>query len=436
MDKQINTLILLFISLFFIGCFNKEKTDSELLEIDKKQLEESIDAGKVSVYKFGKILIRSAVEKNKNSPDFVEFKADLDKNFNKIINYNNESLSVVDYIQIYRDYKKAEDFIMKTNEDDFPTLTDTFFVIYGDSIQKQQPFLSGDNKVFVQNMEHAVLSAITVLTRSLGKEVSLYECSKTNPDLLPEVEVKTLLQFFRGFLFFEKNLLYLSEDEFTRNINWLNQNKGVDLDLTRIFFGWQKLDNNKTHLAFHSFNHLFRGFDRLMMEREIDEERALADFEIFLKDAQELGIENELIWAIEVYLYTKKEDNEKAIASLKKLQTSVMLSSNEKESIAKAIAYLENRENGKMLNGVYDKIFMGKIAVRYMLNVLEQVDWKKVLKENNVPYVDEMFQTVDKLIEINTNLDKYTSTENLKETGKELKETGKDFWNKAKELVE
>lgn len=435
MIKKAICIPVLFMPFLFLGCFGKDNTDKELLEKDKILLNESIDASKVSVYKFGKILIRASVEKNVSSPEFAEFKTDLDKNFNKIVNYDKQNLSVVDYFQIYRDYKKVQKFIMKTNEDDFPTLTDAFFVIYGDSLQQKQPFLSGKDKTHIQNIEHAVLSAITVLSRDLGKEVSLYECAKTNPDLLPEIEVKTLLQFYRGFLFFEKKLLYLSEDEFSRNINWLDNNKTVDLNLTRTFFGWDNLSNDKTHLAFHSLNHLFRGCDRLMMERKIDEERALADFEVFLEDANELGIENELIWAVETYLYTKKEQNEKAITALKKLQTSAMLSSKEKESIAEAITYLGQRENGKVLNDVYDKFFIGKIAVKYMLNVLSEVDWKTVLKENNVPYVDEMFGMVDKLTEISNNLETYTSTDKLKETGEGLKEEGKNIWNKAKELV-
>ncbi|OEK09528.1 hypothetical protein A8C32_12530 [Flavivirga aquatica] len=165
------------------------------------------------------------------------------------------------------------------------------------------------------------------------------------------------------------------------------------------------------------------------MERDIDEKRALEDFEIFLKDAKEIGLDNEIIWSIETYLYLKNEENEKAVASLSKLKTSKLLSSNEKEKIDESIEYLKNRKSGKVLNGIYDKYFLSKIATKYMFSILSQVDWKKVLKEQNVPHTEDMFKTIEVLKEFIENLNKYSSTDNLKKTGESL-------WNKAKELVE
>jgi len=219
-----NKIILMLFALC-LGC-SGEKTDEELLENDKKELEENLDSYKLVPYKFAKILIRSSIEKDTISPEFQSFKSDLDRIFNKVIKYNlddTESLSIIDYISIYRDYRKMNDFIMETDEDVFPTLIDAFKTTYGDSNFKHSTYLKGEEKVYVQNMEHAVLSAIVILSKDLGKEVSLYECSKTHPELLPDSELKTLLQYFRGFLFFEKGLYYLSEDEISRNIDWLRQ---------------------------------------------------------------------------------------------------------------------------------------------------------------------------------------------------------------------
>ena len=198
-------IILVLLLTLTISCLDDDKTDKQLLENDKKELVENLDSYKVATYKFGKILIRSSAEKNTISPEFQSFKSDLDRIFNKAVKYdleNPESLSVLDYISIYRDYKKMEDFIMETDEDIFPTLIDAFNVTYGDSISRQREYLKGEEKTYVQNIEHSVLSAIVILSKDLGKEVSLYECSKTNPELLPDSEIKTLLQYFRGFLFF------------------------------------------------------------------------------------------------------------------------------------------------------------------------------------------------------------------------------------------
>jgi len=432
-------IILVLLLIVTFSCSEDHKTDQQLLENDKKELVENLDSYKVATYKFGKILIRASAEKNTISPEFQSFKSDLDRIFNKVVKYdleNPENLSVLDYISIYRDYKNMEDFIMETDEDIFPTLIDAFNVTYGDSISKQREYLKGADKVYTENIEHSVLSAIVILSKDLGKEVSLYECSKTHPELLPDSEIKTLLQYFRGFLFYEKGLHYLSEDEITRNIDWLNHNKEVDLPYTRAMFQWGNLNNKQTHIGFHSLNHLFRGFDRLMMEREVDEKRALEDFEMFLKDTKEIGLDNEIVWSIETYLYLKNEDNEKAIAALTKLKTSKLLTSGDKEKIDESIKYLKNRKPGEVLNSFYDKYFLSKIATKYMFSILSKIDWEEVMKEQNITHTEEIFQTIENFKTLIANLEKYSSTENLKVTGEEIKNKGESLWNKVKGLAE
>ncbi|MFT5892429.1 MAG: hypothetical protein ACI9Y7_002539, partial [Dokdonia sp.] len=418
---------LFFVFIISISCSNEGKTDNQLLEKDKKQLVESLDAYKVSSYKFGKILVRASIAEDTISKDFQDFKTNFQEIFNILMKYDdieNRSLSVLDYIKLYRDYKEVEDFIMVTDEDIFPTLTEAFMYTYGDSTAQKPIYLKGEEKIYVQNIEHTILSAIVVLSKDLGKEISLYECAKTKPELLPDSEIKTLLQYYRGFLFFEKGLYYLSEDEITRNIDWLNKNKEIDLPYTRALFQWKDLDNQKTHIGFHALNHVFRGFDRLRMDREIDEKRALEDFEIFLKDANEIGLNNEITWSIETYLYLKNEEHEKAIASLIKLKTSTLLSSKDKSNIDESIEYLKNRESGKVLNGMYDKYFLGKIATKYMFSILSQVDWGKFLEEQQVPYTAEMFETIKRFEQFLEDFETYTTTEQLKESGQELKDKG------------
>ncbi len=432
-------LFIITLLLCFFACKTKDKTDEALLNLDKKNLEKSLNSYKIFPYKFGKIAIRSAVTKDTISSEYQTFKTSLDKVSKRLMRHdlsNPDELSLLDYVSIYRDYKKMENFIMKTDEDMFPTVVDALRVTYGDSIQKKSGFLKGKEKEIVQNIEHSVLSAIVILSKDLGKEVSLYECSKTNPALLPDSELKALLGYFRGFLFFEKKLYYLSEDEISRNISWLNENKTVDLPYTRAMFQWGGLTNAQTHVGFHALNHLFRGFDRLMMERKIDEERALQDFETFLKDANTIGLSNEITWAIETYLFIKTENKEKAIASLQKLKASPLLSSNEKEKIEESIVYLKNRKSGKLLNGAYDKFFLGKIATKYMFSILSKVDWEKLLKDNDVPHTEEMFVVIDNFKTFMDKLSTYTSVDGIKKAGKDLKNKGWNLLDKAKGLVE
>ncbi|WP_299335060.1 short-chain dehydrogenase [uncultured Psychroserpens sp.] len=439
MTSTIKFLPIFSILLLVLSCNKDVTTDAALLEKDKKALVESLDSYKVSSYKFGKILIRASVEKDTISPEFKAFRTDLNRIFNTVMKYDlntPEELSVLDYISIYRDYKKMEDFIMETDEDIFPTLTDAINIHYADSLQTNYTYLTGEDKLYTQNIEHAILSAIVVLSKDLGKEVSLYECSKTKPELLPDSEIKTLLQFFRGFLFFEKQLFYLSENELSRNIIWLENNRDIDLPYTRAMFQWGDLNNQSTHTAFHGLNHLFRGFDRLMMERDIDQKRALEDFEQFLKDAEDIGIENEIIWSVETFLYLKNEENNKAIASLKKLKTSNLLSSKDKKSIDESIVYLKDRKAGEALNSYYDKYFLSKIATKYIFRLLSEIDWKTILEEQNVPHTNEIFKTIEKFKALMDNLETYTNSDVLEDAGENIKNKSKEFWNKTKGILE
>ncbi len=424
--------IMIVLQLFLMGC-SSEKTDSELLAKDKQALLEALDSHKVGVYKFGKILLRaSAVEEREMSDEFQAFRSEARPILKKLMAHNPESMSIMDYISLYRQYKTMRQLVMETDEDAFPTLSDAYMVINGEPVT----LLTGEEKIQAQNLEHAVLSVVVLLSRGLGEDISLYECAQTKPALLPDSEVKTMLQYFRGFLFFEKGLHYLSEDEISRNIVWLQNNQDVDLQYTRAVFQWQDFDNQQSHIAYRSLNYLFRGLNRLMMDREIDEQRALEDFEVFVKDSQKLGLSNEITWSAESFLYLKREDKEKAIASLQKLRTSELLSEKERARIDESIDYLKNRESGKLLNSAFDKYFLAKIVTKYIFARLAEVDWEKLLKQHNVPYTEEMFTTLDNFTHFIDNLESYTSSDKLKETGETLKNQSQSLWNRAKELVE
>lgn len=113
-----------------------------------------------------------------------------------------------------------------------------------------------------------------------------------------------------------------------------------------------------------------------------------------------------------------------------------MLSLDEKARLGESIEYVENREPGKVLNGFYDKYFLSKIATKYMLSLLAEVDWQKIMEEQNVPYTKEMFATVDNFKSFIENYNKYTSSENLEKAGDEIMKQGEGLWDKTKGLLD
>lgn len=430
------SIIVLFIILLAFGC-SKEKSDDILLAIDKKTLDENINYDKIIFYKFAKIAIRSSAVQDTTTPAYKNFSGHLEtitKTLNKADTNVIKNISVIDALLMYKDYRAVKGFVKETNEDIFPTLIEGINSIYGD---RKQNFtlLKNENKIQAQNLEHAVLSMIVLATRDLGQPFALYECSKTQPELLPDHEVKTLLEFVRGFLFFSNRLYYLSEDGISRNITWLDKNDNIPLPYTKAFFGWRNLNDSQTHNAFLSMNYLFRGLDRLMMDRKVDEERALDDFEKFIDGTKKLGLENELTLAVESYLYLKREDKDKAIVALTKLNKSPLLTNSEHEALEQSIIYVNERKTDKVLNSVYDKVFLSKIATKYMLSVLARINWEKVLKENKVPHTDEIFATINKVKQISNSVSDYTNRKTI-ETGKtDLEKKSSELLKDAKNLL-
>jgi hypothetical protein len=422
-------LILLTTSILLSGCFS-EKSDEELLELDRTNLEKSLGGYKALFYKFGKICVRSSSSQD-TSKEFQDFQLKFRGVSDLIIqaaSKRKKPMSVVDCIKLYKDYKSVQNFVLETDEDRFPTLIETF-IYYNGSSESSPLFMEGKQKVFYQNIEHAMLSAMVAPLRSLGKEMSLYECYKTDTELLPDSEIKMLLQFFRGFIFGEQGFYYLSEYELTQNLAWIEQHKEVPFFLSKSLFKEMSYNEEQVHTAMHALHLLFRGIDRMMMEREIDGQRAFKDFELFLDDAHELGLENELVWAIEIFISIQNEEAEKAVAALKKLKTSDLLSEKEKNTIQESITYLESREKGKSLNAVYDKYFISKIATQYILAILSEIDWKKIMEDNDVPYVDQINESFLAFQSFSEDMEKYISVDGVKEKGQEM-------WSEANEWIE
>lgn len=430
-----NLLILAAFTCLIMGC-RKTETDEYLLSLDQKRLAQSLNYDKIFFYKFAKIAIRSSAVQDTSSTEFQQFtkhSQHVINSFSKVSLDNTSNISVTDAILMYRDYRAVHKLVKETDEDIFPTLTEALNKQYSDK-QAAFNYLTGQQKRYNENIEHAVLSMVVLATKDLGKDFALYECSKTQPESLKDSEEKTLLEFVRGVLFFSHQLHYLSEDGISRNIDWLNKHKDTPLPYTRAFFGWKNFNDEQSHTAFLAMNHLFRGFDRLMMKRDIDEERALIDFELFLEETKKLGLENESVWAIESFLYLKKDDPEKGIPALRKLLTSPLFSDSEKKSIQETIEYLENDQHDSALKGGYNKFFIAKIVTKYTFSVLAKINWERVMTDKKVPHTAELFQTMGRFRQISNSVSSYMNPGVLETGKKKLMDGSNGMLDKAKGL--
>lgn len=448
-NKPLNLIFLvswMLVALLYAGC-GRELTDEELLARDKADLAERLNTNKVFSYKFCKLVIRSAGLPEDKDPNTAKFQAKAAPLFVRIMKVDPDNLSnlgISDYIGLYSDYLSLKDFVIETDEDVFPTVVEALNLTYNADATGKRLKFSKEERLVVQNVEHAALSGLVMLSKDLGRSIALYECAETEPQYLEDGEAKTLLQFYRGFIFFQAGFYYLSQEALTSNIEWLTAHAQMPLPYMQATFDLDKLTLVKAHIAFRGFNYLMRGFDRMMMERDIDHERGLEDFEHFIADAKEVGLDNELVWVVEAYLYMKREEHEKAIVALQKLRASPLLSSKEKDAIDETIDYLKEREAGKALNAVYDNVFMGRIVVTYMLAQLQEVDWQKLMRDNDIPHTDDIFATIGQLQTTIKNIDTYTNTDTIAAVGKEIGEDvaegvekeSKNLWEKAKDWWE
>lgn len=426
--------------LFYLTCLllltacSSEKTDEELLEQDRTALQEKLISGKVVPYKFVKLMFRGYASDDTGTPEFKSFKKESDVLVKKIMELDHaDELSIKDCWSMYQVYTKMDQFVTKTDEDQFPTIADAFSKHWNGT--KSSHFFKDKAKLEQEAREHGFLTILAMASKDLGTEIALYECAETDPEQLPDTELKGLLRFLRGFVFMEKGFYYLSENEYTQNLEWLKKNQKLDFSFTMQALQLGHLNKEEFRTAYHGMNLLFRGVDRLMMERDSDGERAVEDFEAVLKDCNKLKLDNELVWTVAIYVALKKGNKDQAIASLKKLKESKLLLPEDREIVEESIAYLKKGDSEKVANDLYDKIFMLKIAGNFLYNRIAQVNTNKLIRQKHTPNASKMAKKVAILSEAVNQIDKFRNGETLKDVSKTAKKEGEKLLDEAKELL-
>ena len=423
------------LALFLLSACSSEKTDEELLEQDRIALNENLVSGKVVPYKFVKLMVRGYASEDTTSSKFKAFKRDSDKLVQKLLELNHaDELSVKDYWMMYRVYDQMGEFVTRTDEDEFPVVVDAFRKFWDGT--KSTHYFKGKEKAAQEAGEHAFLSVLAMASNSLGSDIALYECAETDVELLPDSELKAQLRFVRGFVFMQKGFYYLSESEYSSNLEWLKNNRNLDLTYTINALQLGKFNKEESYTAFRAMNHLYRGIDRLMMEREVDHERALEDFERVLKDCKKLKIDNEAVWAIEIYVYLEKGKNDKAIASLNKLKKSKLLTADDRTLVDECIGYLQKNDSESALKEVYDKVFMLKIASSFTYSRIKNVNTNKLLKRSKVPNASKIVNKTKVLEKAVEQIDSFSNGETLKEATKKAGEEGESLLEEVKGLVD
>lgn len=415
------------ILLFTIGaCTEEISTDAALVEADRTKLNEEIYSEKILMYKLMKLSIQSSSVDDPTNKKLSEFQKKFGGMSGALLSGKQE-FSVSETLTLFNDYQEMKEFIKSQDENEFPTLMES--ILISSDVMKKDELSSGPEKVEAHNREHAALAGLALLA-GLGTDICLYECHKTDVSRLEKGEQQSMFLFFRSFLYLEKKYYYLSEADLNQNIAWLEKNPKARFELTTTIFG-DACKQKDLQKHFLSLNYLLRGLDRLCMDDKNKHEQALKDFESFIKINHEIGIENELLHVLEAYVYIEQGKNDKAIESLKKLQTSHHLNSEEKDLIGKAITLLEKHKEGEM-NKLIDASFIGSLSSKNLYRSFSSTNSKEFLKKSKVKNPNQVMKILHDSEALMKGIKEKSGVKAIKETGSKIEKAADDLFDKVK----
>ncbi len=429
MKKPISIVCITAIFLALISCSKQDPLEKERTEF-LKSLE---DNTALTVYRGVKISLRSfPINQKMQHVDSL-----LSKIENKSAGYENvsiytvhllnaffglgkenKSISVSDAFELYKAFNKLKQELKGKDEDDLPTLLEV--ILYLNAVQDNPENSLLSVIKWNNSKEHLVLSAVLMGAKPLPASFQLYETSKLEIPELENTEIKPLAAIFKGVVFMRNKWNYLSEEALTQGIESLDAgNLTFEYPSAPPFFEGSKIEGREAEIVqLHALSYLLRGYARVRMDNPKKNEQGVEDLEMFLKDAEKIGADDELVWLAGAYVAIKKEDTEGAIVYLDKLQASDQFTENEKNAIEEAIAYIQDRQKGKALNVLYDKFFIGKLVVSYLYRYSIKTGWYKSISNSEsgklLIGLPEMINTEYQKIE------NEMSADGIKEKGKEL----------------
>jgi len=353
---------------FLVSCGN-EKEDP--IKREQAEMKEQLDATSVGYYKALKVALRSTAA----APDDPEFaKARM-----TIMGFAGETFVTVqmaahrpdsmkeDALRLLSNVKEldhAKDVLLKIDEDSLPTVTANLLVMLaGLSSTPKDDDVPPD---LYKSGEHLFFAGAWYVSRRMPRPFALYELSRVKDDELKSVDLQLLAKLCRSMMYLEEKWNYMSEQSASEFIAITEKEKDYLLASP-----WPSIDTASSPSPeaawhqLHGLGYLLRGVARLQMEEEVKHEEGYDDLEKFVAEAEAGGFDNELTWTAGTYVAVKKENKDKAIAYLGKLEKSKTLSQEEKDAAKEIREYMERRDAGKAMNKLNDKLAIARISYHY-----------------------------------------------------------------------
>jgi hypothetical protein len=353
--------------LFLVSCGG---SDEDPLLLEKKAMEKMQAENKVEFYRAFKVALRSyAVDSTE--PGFAEArKALLGTAGNALHVMDSASAAKTNLLEMASNAKAlydAKDVLLKTDEDSLPTILESIFAVGGKGLatSKDNSLFSG----FGEDEEHLFLGATYYVSHKVPKSFMLYEIYRVHDERLSSTEMRIGSKLLKSIAWIENKWPYHAELAANEYIALFDNEKSYLLSspLPSIDTAATPTPEKSWH-QWRAIGYALLGAAHMQMEDKEKQESAYDDFALFLKDAEAGGLDNELTWTIGAVVAVKGEDKEKALGYLSKLETSKILSAEEKEAATSIKKYVEKRDNESALNSIYDKLAIAKIAGSYAVH--------------------------------------------------------------------
>lgn len=318
-----------------------------------------------------------------------------------------------------------KDKLNTLHEDNYPTLLENYIYLYNLNYSTS-PHPSTDTSLPVagynSSFEHIILLGLWMGSRKAPAEFLLYEASLFNPEQTPLFIAKIAGHLGCALTYYDKEYYHLSEQSANYYIADVEKNSTtIPSDFT--FFPQNMLTarNEKSgYYQVHGIGMVMRGLSRRKIEKQ---EESLQDFEQFLSDMNNAGVDNEMVWLVGSMVALHREDSSKALYYLSKLENSPLFSPEEKEELILLKEYIAEQQHEKALIGIDSKLFAAKILFFYIKRNLANSDALNKLKQKKG--MKEVFQFPTRLDSVYHDV---VPTTTIDSVGTKLKDGVEKFW--------
>jgi hypothetical protein len=367
------------------------------IEKDRAEQQEILDGLFVTYWRGAKISFRAIpVDENAEAVDFDEIKRKqqedlgLGKHLRRIYDWEGflresddeeqKGLTAKEFMELAQELYTFADSIEDLDEDSYPTFIE---------VVHQSGRILGTRPVEVpegwnNSMEHWVF-ALTMESEVAPGSWRTYELDRVRPQDLPTSDFRVAANLHKGLDHLRNQWYFLADESFSRAIVESNDpNISLNEHLKELLVDAQVnglTPQQQFQIIARASSHLLRGFARHQSEHEELSSKAIEDIEAAIADFHTLGINNELVWMAESYVYIHNEDKENAVVSLTKLESSQLMSEKERELIREAKEKIRDRDPDSALNFLTDRVIMYKLGWSYAHSYTKEIQWMQLLEK-------------------------------------------------------